>query len=842
MLITKLNDNWEFSQAALNEWRPAEVPGTIHTDLLAHGLIEDPFFRTNEKEQQWIDKVDWEYRAFFGVDEQVIRHDVVELNFHGLDTYSDVFLNGHLILKAHNMFRKWSVNVKTYLVEGKNQLLISFQSPVCRGLSEQKGYGLRLPASNDQSENGGLGPNKISIFTRKAGYHFGWDWGPRFVTSGIWRPVELKAWNRLAIRDVFIHQEQISPVKADLSFVIELENFRTQEYSVVIETLSGELPPVTSSVEVSEGNRKISVPLTIDKPRLWWCNGCGSPEMYDFRITIADNFGLEQIKEVRTGFRSIRLVREPDTHGESFYFELNGRKVFAKGANYIPNDVFLPRVTGEDYQKVINDAVAANMNMIRVWGGGIYENDIFYELCDEKGILVWQDFMFACSMFPGDEGFLENVRQEAVENVIRLRNHPSMALWCGNNEIHSMWAWHGDDDPLGWKAMFSEEQRHQVNNAYNDLFHNILPDAVNQFAGGVDYWPSSPQAGYDVSKFADENTLGSGDQHYWGVWHGLHPFEGFDENVGRFMSEYGFQSFPEFETVKKYTIPSDWDIESEVMAAHQRSGIGNLRIKEYMARDYDVPDDFEQFLYMSQVLQAEGIKRGIEAHRRNMPRCMGSLYWQLNDCWPVASWASTDYYRKWKALHYVARKAFEPIIVLMNIEDAQAAFFVVSDMLQKLHGELHIDSFSFSGKKLNSITAVIDADSNASTRVLALPAPDVIGGSSNISSVVIRFSLSVNDKEIYQSFCYLDKPGNLLLSNNPEINMNIAEQDGKTIIELSSSELVKNLMLYIPGERTFFSDNYFDLLPGFPQTVILDSDLNTDEVKRKINVRHLVSS
>jgi beta-mannosidase len=828
--------NWQFSQAALKEWRPAVVPGTVHTDLLANGVIDDPFYRTNERVQQWIDKVDWEYRTSFDVDEDLIQHNVVELVFHGLDTYACVFLNGFLILKSDNMFRRWVTDIKEHLKTGENHLLIYFKSPVKKGLDEQANYGLRLPAVNDQSENGGLGFNKISVFTRKAGFHYGWDWGPRFVTSGIWRPLELLAWNRFAIRNVFIRQEHVSSEVADLSFQIDLENFDTQKCSVLIETMYDEIPPVTKSFEIGEGDQKKLVPVVIKNPRLWWCNGHGAPEMYEFRVTISDEFGYEQMTEVRTGLRKIRLIREPDAHGESFYFELNGRKVFAKGANYIPNDVFLPRVTNADYRKVIGDAATANMNMIRVWGGGIYENDIFYELCDEMGIMVWQDFMFACSMFPGNEEFLENVRQEAIENVVRLQNHPSMALWCGNNEIHAMWAWHSDKDPLGWKALFTGEQRQLVNKAYDDLFHDILPDVVAEYAGGIDYWPSSPQADYDISKYADENTLDSGDQHYWGVWHGLHPFSGFDENVGRFMSEYGFQSFPELESVKKYTLPSDWDIESEVMAAHQRSGIGNLRIKEYMARDYEVPDDFLQFLYMSQVLQAEGIKRGIEAHRRNMPRCMGSLYWQLNDCWPVASWASTDYYRKWKALHYAARRAFEPVLIAPVLEDENVSVYIVSDLQTSFTGTLNLMMLSFSGKKEASLRQSVKVDPNTSNKVLEITVERLMKKSVRQESF-LHLILECDALESLHANFYFSSPKEMKLPASPKIKTSFVEiKDGGVMLQLKSNVLVKDLMLSVSGAEVLFSDNCFDLLPGEDRSLTITTSLSSETLRKKLKI------
>ena len=841
MLTINLNTDWEFSQAALNEWRPACIPGTVHTDLLALGLIEDPFYQTNEKDQQWIDKTDWEYRKSFRLETSVLDHKSIELCFQGLDTYAFVFLNDHLILKTENMFRQWSENVKPYLQEGDNQLIVYFQSPVRRGMSEQKAYGMRLPAVNDQSGNGGVGPNKVSVFTRKAGYHYGWDWGPRFVTSGIWRPVELKVWNDFRIKDLFIHQERISGEKALLNFQLNVERYGSGSLFVVIDSLSEEFTPFSGSFDVACGEQTLSVPITINNPRLWWCNGHGAPEMYDFRVIVSDASGHQETRKLRIGLRSIKLVREPDADGESFCFELNGRKIFAKGANYIPNDVFLPRVTVADYRKVLADAVAANMNMIRVWGGGIYENDIFYELCDEMGIMVWQDFMFACSLYPGNEEFLDNVRQEAVENVIRLRNHASIALWCGNNEIHTMWAWHSDQDPLGWKGMFSYEQRSKVNQAYEDLFHDILPEVVTKYAGGIDYWPSSPQAGCAVDQFADAATLESGDQHYWGVWHGLHPFSDFDQNVGRFMSEYGFQSFPELESVKRYTIAEDWDIESEVMAAHQRSGIGNLRIKEYMAREYLVPDDFEQFLFMSQVLQAQGIKRGIEAHRRNMPRCMGSLYWQLNDCWPVASWAGTDYYRKWKALHYAARRAFEPVLIAPVLKDQKLSVFIVSDLQEAFVGTLKVKTMNFSGKKGSSLHQRVTVNPNTSNNVLETDI-QALTKRLNRKESFLQLSLEREGNEKISTILYFVTPKEMKLTENPKIKTSFYEAENKGImLKVESDSLIKDLMFFVPDENVLFSDNCFDLIPGEPRVLFIETTLQLKNLQKHLVWRHLKS-
>jgi beta-mannosidase len=840
MLSIELNQNWQFSQASLNEWKEARVPGTVHTDLLRNGIIDDPFYRTNEKDLQWIDKVDWSYRNFFQADSSLLEHDVVELCFYGLDTYAFVFLNGHMVLKTNNMFRSWSVNVKRHLESGENELQIYFRSPVKQGLSEQKYFGMRLPAVNDQSQNGGLGPNIISVFSRKAGFHYGWDWGPRFVTSGIWRNVELKAWSGVKINDFYIAQEKVDADQADLKAILNLESKVSQKIRVVVENVTDNKEVAYREIELTSENRNIEIPFIIESPRLWWSKGLGNPNLYEFKVRVTREYGNEETKTIRTGLRQLRLVRERDNYGESFYFELNGIGVFAKGANYIPNDVFLPDVKQSDYRRVISDAAAANMNMIRVWGGGIYEEDIFYDLCDERGIIVWQDFMFACSLYPGDKEFLDNVRQEAVDNVVRLRNHPCIALWCGNNEINSMLGFYGEDDPLGWKKLFTPKQLEVVNQAYLDVFHKILPEVVDNFTVGTDYWPSSPQAGYDPDKHATYDTLGAGDQHYWGVWHGLHPFSAFEEYVGRFMSEYGFQSFPEFETVKKYTIPSDYDIESAVMSAHQRSGIGNLRIKEYMARDYKVPEDFEQFLYLSQVLQAEGIRKAIETHRRNMPRCMGSLYWQLNDCWPVASWSSTDYYRNWKALHYAVQKAFKPVILAITEENGFLKIFSVSDRQSAFEADLVIRILSFSGKKIKEKKQTVSVDPNTSRELCMLEVRELLKKGKR-QEIVIHCSLVQDGEELFSKLHYLCPPKEMVLSSKPNVKLDFSDSDEGVNLMVSASGLVKNLMLYIPDNQVFFSANYFDLLPGEKKQVAIRTSLTANDLKKRLKYRHLLT-
>jgi beta-mannosidase len=491
------------------------------------------------------------------------------------------------------------------------------------------------------------GAKRVSVHTRKPGYHYGWDWGPRLVSSGIWRPITLEAWNEVRIENLKIVQNEVESDRACLTAVFEVESKCATSASLGI--LLGSEMVGFQKVMLRPGLHAYEVPFHIDFPKLWWCNGLGDAHLYSLTAKLLLKERVITCTE-RVGIRTIELVQEKDDVGSSFYFKLNGVPVFMKGANYIPNDIYQTRVSDEKYRKVIETARDSNFNMLRVWGGGFYENDLFYELCDEAGILVWQDFMFACAMFPGHEAFVENVRQEAVDNVRRLRNHPCLALWCGNNEIVVAW------ERWGWKEReleIGEEHATRIWRDYEHLFHEVLAQVVDEHDPARSYWSSSPTVEPGVP-----SSLTSGDEHYWGVWHQKQPYETYSTHIGRFMSEYGFQSFPELRTVKEYALPEDFGLLTDVMKAHQRSPVGNEAIEHYMLQSYRQPRDFEEFLYVGQVLQAELIKYAVEAHRRAMPYCMGTLYWQLNDCWPVASWSSMDSSLRWKALQYFVKKSY----------------------------------------------------------------------------------------------------------------------------------------------------------------------------------------
>ena len=524
-----------FRQNRVGKWRAATVPGSVHTDLLAHGLIPDPFWRDNERLVQWVDKVNWEYARTFAPGDSLLARDHQELTFLGVDTHADIFLNDERIGSTDNMFRAWTFDVTGKLRDGDNRLLVRLYSPIARGLEAMERRDFPLPASNDYSHLGGMGDIHVSVYTRKAPYHYGWDWGPRLVTSGMWRPVVLEGWDDARVDDLFIRQPEVTARAARLEAEIAWRGNTAGR--VEVEVVHQERVIARRVVDAARGENRVVIPFSLRRPRLWWSNGLGEPFLHEFAARVRRNGQVIAQRGVVTGIRSLRLAREKDERGETFYFELNGMPVFAKGANVIPGDSFLPRVSRGDRERLVRDAALAHMNMLRVWGGGVYEDDDFYAACDRHGILVWQDFMFACAMYPGDAAFLENVRQEAAYNITRLRGHPCLALWCGNNEVDVAWArW-------GWQAAYTSAERERIYKEYVTLAHELLPRLVDSLTDGDDYWPSSPMSG-DAVGAHESRPATSGDNHYWGVWHESRPFREFEENGGSFMSEYGFQSFP----------------------------------------------------------------------------------------------------------------------------------------------------------------------------------------------------------------------------------------------------------------------------------------------------------
>ena len=824
----EISENWTFKNNIDSVWLEASVPGDVHTDLLKNGLIEDPFYRLNEHDLQWIDKTDWEYKTEFDLSQKDLNSHSLALEFQGIDTYSSIYLNDSLIGTTDNMFIGKTVDIKNFAKLGKNKLYIKLFSPINKGvkLHDSLGYDISSFNGNDLAEIGKVEGNKrVSVFTRKAPYHFGWDWGPRLVTSGIWQPINIKTWNYFNIEDLYIRQISLDE-SASLVAEIELESYLEID-EMISEIYVDNKKVSTDLVYINKGTNKIEIPFTIKDYELWWPNGMGNQNMYDVKVKLQSNNNFVTSSK-RVGLREINLVTSQDSVGNNFYFEVNKKPVFMKGVNYIPQDIFLNRVSDDKYEELLESAVDANMNMIRVWGGGIYENEIFYNLCDEKGLLVWQDFMFACAMYPGDEDFLKSVEQEAKYNVKRLRGHPSIALWCGNNEVRSAWKnW-------GWEKDVMENQSPEIasviSKAYDDVFHKILPEVVNNLDTSTAYWPSSP--GSTFSGGTESYT--SGDAHYWGVWWGKEDFESYNQKVPRFMSEFGFQSFPEFSSVDKYTNESDYSIYSEVMKSHQRSSIGNSTIEDYMLRHYNKPKSFKGYLYVSQILQAYGMSIGMESHRRNKGYSMGSLYWQLNDCWPVASWSSIDYFGKWKALHYSTKKAFQPVLINFLKTDSEIELHIISDLLESKEVDLNLKVLSFSGEVLYELNKSYLLQQNSTMKAESLSI-DWLNKNFDPNSSLLVASLFSEEIEISNNNYYLSEFKDIKLTK-PLIEYEIDELINTFEVSLKSKNLVKNVFVDIASSQNF-SDNYFDMIPGKEYKISINKEesLTLDDIKRKIN-------
>ncbi len=787
----EINENWSFKNVKDTSWLSAKVPGDVHSDLMTNNKIDDPFIGNNELDLQWVSDEDWDYKTNFDISNEILQNDNIELNFEGLDTYSSVYLNDSLILNTNNAFRQWDVNVKSFL-KSQNELRIVFENHEKYENEEAGKLPYKLPEGN-------------RIYTRKAQFQYGWDWGPKLNTLGIWRPIILSSWSNLKIRDVFVKQHDLTDVLATLSANLEISTTLNEKAQVDILVNNNII--ATHNIQLNSSKENYIIPFRIENPKLWWTHNLGDPYQYNLQFIIyqgANNLDMFQLKK---GLRTIELITEKDDKGESFYFNLNGIPVYMKGANYIPQNSFQNRVTEEHYYNLIDDAVKANMNMLRVWGGGIYENDIFYDLCDEKGILIWQDFMFACAMYPGDDDFLKNVEKEAIDNVKRLRNHASIALWCGNNENSE--GWHH----WGWQDGRSEKEKKEIWTNYLKFFDSILPKTVAELSDNSSYWESSPKFGRGNPKYKSE-----GDAHDWWIWHDAYPFEHLEDNVPRFMSEFGFQSFPSYDVINYINQSDSLNIYSEKFESHQKHTRGFQLIKEYMQRDFLVPNNSEDYVYVSQLLQAYGITKGIEAHRRAKPYNMGTIYWQLNDCWPATSWSSIDFFGNWKALHYKAKKAFENTLISSYLTDNTLKTYIIYDGNESLSGLLSLQIMDFEGNELwySKVSVEVEGFSSEIKHVLDL---SILKFNNNEVVIIAKFNNEV-------SYSYLVKPKDLKLKQG-EIVRKITKSKGGFNIELISPTLQKDVFLFC-NETGHFSDNYFDLVPNESKVIYFET--NSDKL------------
>lgn len=844
----ELHQGWQFrlqpgdpqaaAHRAATQWRGAQVPGHVHTDLLAAGLIAAPYVGAPEAQLQWIGLAGWEYRTTFDVDAATLARARNELVFDGLDTFATVTLNGRELLRADNSFRTWRVPVDGRLRERGNELRVSFESPIRKLLPRVSAMPNKI-AGNYPSPYGDEPKDAMTgNFARKPGYHYGWDWGPRYVSAGIWRGVRLESWDRLRIADLHVRPHAVGRERAQGEVVLEIDSVDAGSAAIDVEYVGPDGAPTTlrQPARLRAGRNTVSLPLTIERPRLWYPVGYGEQALYTFKARVKDADGVQAQAQRRTGLRRVELKREKDATGQGFAFVVNGIEVFAKGANAIPFDAFPARVTRERLRRDLQSARDANMNMIRNWGGGYYESDDFFELADELGLMVWQDFMFGGGMPPGfDPAFRANVVAEARDNVRRLRNHPSIVLWCGNNEEETAWKDWGHGKTLKQAdPTFAE----QVWNGYVALFGKDLREVVAQDGAGVPYWSSSPSN--DLAEKANDSN--NGDKHYWDVWGGpALPATAYLDETPRFMSEYGLQGWPSLRTIGAFAKPEEQGIDTPVIRAHQKflAGDGNTRLLKYVRGEYGEPRDFADFVYLSQQVQAEGIELAALHHRASRPRTMGSLYWQLNDVWPGASWASLDYFGRWKPLHFHAKRFFAELAIapLRRPGKAETELSLISDRQQPVRGEWRLRVIDFDGtlrheQRENATLAPLSA-----TRAGRWSDAELLRGADPARTAAV-FELLVDGRAVSRNVVYFAESKHLAWQD-PKLRATLRRDGAGYALELHADALARAVWIDFGDHDVALDDNALTLLPGETVRIALKSAADLDALQRALTLRSL---
>ncbi len=822
MKTLNLNEgDWQFCAVGESEWMAVSLPGEVHVALAEVGKIPDPFAADNERQVQWVAQKDWAFQGRIQVPEALIAEDQVWLCFDGLDTLASVTLNGTLLGETNNAFRTYSWEVKEDLRPGENTIQIIFHSPV-KFVSECQ---QKEPfPSPEQSIPGG--PH-----LRKAPCQWGWDWGPMLPPIGIWKGARLEGYSKAKLDEVHLQQAHQFNGSVEVSAAAKIVDWSDGPLQLCLTLKDPTGKTFATSCRVVDGSAAASIEIT--DPVLWWPNGYGEQALYTAEVTlrIADETVLDT-QTFQLGLRALELRQEKDEFGESFTFVVNGVPIFAKGSNWIPMDSFPTRITRKQLALLLGDAARAHHNMIRVWGGGFYESEDFYDLCDEYGILVWQDFIFSCSVYPlDDEKFVENVYQEVIDNVSRIRHRASLALWCGNNEMD--WGW----EMWGWK----KDDTLKYQESYKTFFYETLPGWLETLDPDTPYWYSSPTSGTPFEK-ANSNEIG--DAHYWEVWHGAKPFTAYREQYPRFMSEFGFQSLPPLKTIKTYANEDHWNLTDYMIEHHQRSYYASALFMGQMALHFLMPADFPSLVYLTMVLQAEGIRYGVEHWRRNRHRVSGTLYWQLNDCWPVASWSSLDYFGRWKALHYMSRRFYAPLLLSIEDDEKQAVLKVhlTSDLQETWAGKIRWRLMRLDGEVLESQEVRVSVDALSSSLVLEKDFSRLTLDEKRETVFVAQ--LLDGDQVLATQLGTLVRNKHLHLVD-PQLKAYLREGDGgDVLIEVEAGYLARYVELSLDDADAVFSDNYFDVLPGETVRVTCPKPegWTIDDVGRSLTVFSLYDS
>lgn len=799
----------------------ANVPGSVYTALLEAGQIEDPYVGENQygalKHSEW----DYSFSLDFSIDDEIMECDKILLHFDGIDTDAEICYNGNVIGKCDNMHREWEFDITKYADRTSQKLEVKIFSPITY-----------INQRNTQKPLWGVSSTMAGYpHIRKAHYMYGWDWGPVLPDMGIWRDVSIIGIKGGRIESVYNHQLHMNNTVL-FTVDVNVTELSLKEAFAAVELIGPDGERYTEEVPVS-GNGKVSVDMDIREPKKWYPRGYGDQPLYTLNVCLVSENIVYDMKSLKIGLREIEICRTPDndgTDGEEFAFSVNGIKIFAMGANYIPEDQLICRTSEEKTKKLLSDCIAANYNMIRVWGGGIYPENYFYDFCDEHGLLVWQDCMFACSVYSADRAFCENVRHEIIDNVKRLRNHASLAMWCGNNEIESAWQY--------WGLPEDEE----LKNGYLRMFEVLIPKVMSYYDPGTFYWPSSPSSG---GRFNDSGAKNKGDIHYWEVWHSCKPFTDYNKYLFRFCSEYGFESIPCMKTIRSFAEEKDLNLMSPVMEAHQKCEQGNEKLMYYIAQMMHYPYSFEGLVYATQLVQADAIRLNVENMRRHRGVCMGSLYWQVNDSNPVISWSSIDYFGRWKALHYYARKFYAPVLASVDLtEDRYIKVNVSNERTRNLDAKVCW--------KIRTNTGEIIREGECSAKVPALTAADCC---TLVKDNVLPVDKTAEKK--YLRSCYLEaaviEKGARLSTAvtlfvqpkhfefiDPKLGITVEDMGRMFRINVKAEAFAKGVCLEMKNHDAVFSDNWFDVHGGeysvFLNKTGFDKDTTAEDILADLTI------
>ncbi|MDQ6423602.1 glycoside hydrolase family 2 protein [Paenibacillus sp. LHD-117] len=815
--IIDLNGKWQMKNKKHSEWIEAVVPGSVYSDLLRAGQMKDPYYRDHEDSALALSMEDYEYFRHFDVDGELLACDEVVLSCKGLDTLAEIRINGQTVAHTNNMHRTYEFDVKKRLQEGSNTIHFVFSSPLKYIQQKHKEDPIWSP------------DHAVAGFPhlRKGHYMFGWDWGPKLPDAGIWRNIGIQGSKTAKLKDVHLtqqHEVHSETRLVTLSVNVNTICFTQQPVEVNVKVTGPEGSGFETEQWLTGINDHGLMVFPIENPQLWWPNLYGEQPLYKVEVVLDYEGDVLDRQTYRIGLRTLTVKREKDQWGESFEFEVNGISIFAQGANYIPEDNLLSRCNAERTEKLLKQCMDANYNCIRVWGGGVYPEDYFYDLCDRYGLIVWQDLMFACGIYRMTDEFAANIRHEAIDNVKRIRHHASLGLWCGNNEME--WGWEEWDIP----------KTPQLRTDYIKQFEVLLPQVVKEYDPQTFYWVASPSSGGSFDKPNDEHR---GDVHYWEVWGRLKPFTDYRKYFFRFCSEFGFQSFPGMKTIESFTLPEDRNIFSYIMEKHQKDGSGNGKILTYLSDQFKYPKSLELLAYTSQILQAEAIKYGVEHWRRNRGRCMGSIYWQLNDCWPAASWSSIDSFGRWKALHYYARRFYAPILLSACEEGAQVKLHLTNDSLGPASGIIEWKLRDHKSSVLRSGKVKVSVESLGAKLCTSLDFSDDITGD-NQRIVYLEYEFMKDGEIVSNSSLIFAKPKHFDYLD-PQIDFEVTETPDRFVIKLESRHYAGFVGLELQKAECRFSDNYFHLSAGSPREIqvlkdTISESLTVEQLRTQLRI------